>query len=147
MFNEHNIVEAVAAVMRIPGTPTSNVDNFHSGGLACALDITSGRLHKATYHGLNGKLERYSKHPTDHYQIEDFVLPNWNDAISLCIKSHHLFDNRLLIGWDICFSARGIIFIEANGQPCTDFIQRAYNMPITKMRMGEIFQYYLSLSN
>lgn len=119
------------------GRKGSFIDNGRSGGLFVGIDPQTGIL------GTDGVDEngiRYTAHPDSKVQFKGYQLPDWNSAISMCIKMAEEVSSVRMIGWDIAYTDQGWIVIEGNalteviGPQCTwlrgirDDIERFYKL-------------------
>ncbi|WP_221270545.1 sugar-transfer associated ATP-grasp domain-containing protein [Desulfurispira natronophila] len=143
IVNEKDTPEVVAAAFRMPSNPQSVVDNIHAGGFSSPIDITSGKLGKASFLGVSGNLGQLEIHPESNARIEDFTLPYWSEVIKLCKQAHTSFMPRMIIGWDICITEDGPIIIEGNAQPCPDHIQRVHRAPLGNERFGQLLAFHI----
>lgn len=115
-----------SSALRMP-TGNSEVDNFEAGGIAAGIDST-GRLKSAT--GKYGSNSYIDTHPDTDYRIKGEILTCWKQVIDLAKRSHDLISNAYSIGWDIAWTDRGAIIIEANTCWSSDLIQMAHNEPL-----------------
>ena len=143
MINENGVPECVGAVFRMPGSMHGIVDNSHQGGLAAPIEIDSGRLGQGSYLGNDGRLGFYDSHPCSGGKIVDFQLPLWTETLETCLSAHERLRPRVIIGWDVSICDDGPVLIEANGQPCTDILQRRNRSPLGNARFGEIISFHL----
>lgn len=142
--NEKGEAEAIIAVFRMPQNLSSDVDNFHAGGIASAVDLSSGRLGEASNLGVKKDcLGWLSKHPENGSQIEGTILPLWNELKEVACRAHTCFLPHKLIGWDICITNDGPVIIEANLQADTDILQRQHKMGLKNHRFGELILHHL----
>jgi len=100
------------------------VDNFHAGGVACAVSLGQGELGMASDLGADARLGWCLDHPTTGARISGTLLPYWDQVKSLGLRAHDAFTDRVLIGWDIAISDDGPIIIEGNRGPDLDIMQR-----------------------
>jgi hypothetical protein len=123
-LDEQNRPEAVAAVFRMSVGANRTVDNFHAGGVACAVSLGEGELGIASDLGADARLGWCVDHPTTGARISGTLLPYWDQVKSLGLRAHDAFNDRVLIGWDIAISDDGPIIIEGNRGPDLDIMQR-----------------------
>lgn len=87
------------------------VDNFHAGGIAAAVDVTTGKvITDAT--DLEGNTFEY--HPVSNKRIRDFQIPNWEKILDVCRHTYNMVENVNLIGWDFAITPDGVDLIEGN---------------------------------
>ena len=96
------------------GGGTDVVDNFHSGGMAAAIDLKTGEL---VTHAANMEGDTFIVHPVSGAKIKGFKIPFFDEAIQMvkdiCAKEG--VEGNL--GWDICITEKGPVLIEANRGP------------------------------
>ncbi len=99
-------------VLRMP-CGSKDVDNYAQGGLLSTINIETGMLGRAvTYLPYKGRFE-FDEHPDTHQKISGFRLPLWREMLEFAIESHKQF-RSLAVGWDVCYSEKGIYLIEGN---------------------------------
>lgn len=135
--------KAIAAAFRMPASTTSVVDNFHAGGIAAAVAIDTGKLSAATDIGLGADSAWHLLHPLTGAVIEGRTLPLWEETKRLASDAHHVFINRVVVGWDIAITPNGPVLIEANGFPDLDIIQRTSRMPLADSELGHLLAHHL----
>ena len=112
-------VSIVGAIIRI-GSKGACVDNYHSGGVAAAIDIDTGIIISKLV-DINNK--RYVLHPTNHIQIIGSKIPNFDELKKSVKQAALLFPTSRYIGWDICITESGFEYIEGNYNANPDLLQ------------------------
>ena len=97
-------------------------DNFSAGGIACAIDIDRGELLGSAV-GTDSLSERFDCHPDTGHLISGIALPQWDAAVSLCLRAHEQLVTSPAIGWDVGFTADGPVVIEGNLPFCGELAQ------------------------
>lgn len=140
-LNTDGVVNILFAVLRFSSNNTSNVDNFHAGGMvAGVIDLDKGKLGTASQMSIQEPGMRILKHPLSQKQIQDLVIPYWKEAIELVKKAHVIgFSERSFIGWDVAITNEGPILIECNGWPDNELIQTGYNTSLSHFNSFELF--------
>jgi glutathione synthase/RimK-type ligase-like ATP-grasp enzyme len=141
--NESGAYEVTNAAFRMPRVSGSAVDNFHAGGIASAVDITTGRLGAATDLGLSPNSGWFTTHPITGAAIEGRHLPLWREARALVERAHPHFSDFAVIGWDVAILEDGPCIIEANGAPDLDIIQRTMRAPLGNARLGKLMAWHV----
>lgn len=118
-FNDHGKPEILWMGLRI-GNGTNDVDNFHAQGMACAVDIQTGRL---VGNAVNKDGRHFEKHPISGIVFRDFQLPDFEKAKQLVLQACLESDKILVVGWDVAFSENGPVIIEGNRRPGFDLVQ------------------------
>lgn len=120
-FNDHGKSEILWLGQRV-GNGVNSVDNFHAQGVIVAVDMETGKL---VGNGTDKDNVEYEFHPTTGVRYDGFQLPDFEEAKALCLKGALESDKILVIGWDVAFSDKGPLIIEANRWPGFDVIQVA----------------------
>lgn len=110
--NTGSSVEVLNAVFRM-GRNGRYADNYSSGGINVDINLERGTLKKWALS--NPKLaERYDRHPNTGVVFEDFEIPFWKEVVESVKNAHSLFYGIHSIGWDVCITDYGPLFIEGN---------------------------------
>jgi hypothetical protein len=136
--DEHGGHEVTDASFRMAMNPKSPIDNFHAGGIAASVDLTTGRLGAASDLGLGPNFVWHEKHPVTGAQIAGRILPFWHEAMALTVEAHAAFSEWAVIGWDVAILDDGPRLIEGNKGPDVDVIQRSLRGPIGSGRFGQL---------
>jgi hypothetical protein len=143
--NEANEVEVTNAVLRMARNRDAVVDNFHAGGIAANVDISTGELGPATGGAWGGTTGGwFERHPETGAPIRGRRLPCWDDLIALVRRTHGVaFSDQVVIGWDVALLPDGPCLVEANKGPDLDIIQRVGDGPVGNERLGELLAFNL----
>lgn len=96
------------------------VDNFNSGGMVAPVNELTGEvIDKA----IDKKKNLYETHPQTGAKIKGFKFPDWSKAIQMCKEASKVVPQMGYIGWDVCFTPDGPIFVEGNEYPGHDIYQ------------------------
>lgn len=102
------------ATQRIGTSRSFPVDNVSSGGLACLIDIQTGRLGKASRVFMERPFRWIERHPESGIQFEGQVIPQWAEICSKTIGLAKTLPMIPYIAWDIALLDDGICIIETN---------------------------------
>ncbi|MCA3554824.1 sugar-transfer associated ATP-grasp domain-containing protein [Aestuariivirga sp.] len=142
--NEQGRAEATNAAFRMAiGNPV--VDNFHQGGLAAAVDLTTGVIGIASDIGIRPDVGWRDTHPVSGVRFAGRTLPHWPEVVALAVKAHEAFPERVVVGWDVAMLADGAMIIEGNGKPDLDIHQRAERAPAGESRIAHLLACNVSL--
>ncbi len=94
------------------GRKGSFVDNGGAGGILVGIDRKTGKLNTDGYDELN---VRYGVHPDSGLLFKGYQLPDWEQAIKMCIEMAEQIPRVKYIGWDLAYTDSGWIVIEGNG--------------------------------
>lgn len=132
-FTDGSSVTLLGGALRM-GCGDAITDNAGSGGIYASIDVSTGKLQSdaQNYHNIH-----YSNHPTTGQTIKGFQLPKWNEAVDLIKRMALKIKGTTLIAWDIAYSKRGWIMVEANENGDWSIIQS--NLQIGKKK--ELFKY------
>jgi hypothetical protein len=142
-LDEDNQPEVIAAMIRTSFGKNKTVDNLHAGGIGALVDLHSGALSKSSNLGSDARLGWFSDHPDTGATIDGRIVPYWNEAKHLAAAAHQHFDDRVVVGWDIAIVRDGPIFIEGNGNPDLDILQRFMPTGFRTHRFAQLLIHHL----
>ncbi|MCA0433201.1 MAG: hypothetical protein LCH46_08040 [Proteobacteria bacterium] len=121
---------------------TNNVvDNFHQGGLAAPVDLSTGTIGPASDIGRYPDIGWREIHPVSGAHFAGRELPFWKEAIALACEAGDAFPWRTAIGWDVAMLRDGPMIIEGNGKPDLDIHQRCERRPLGRQRIAELLAF------
>jgi len=112
-FYKDGIVENMFAMLRM-GVGESDVDNASTGGIFADVDLETGIV---VTPGMRRTGERYLLHPDSGVQIIGAQIPDWQELLECVRRMHLVFPKQKYIGWDIAYSDKGWVLVEANCEP------------------------------
>ena len=113
-------VRIMGAIFRT-GRIGHTVDNFHSGGYLCLIDVKTGTV---VTDAVNMRHEWIKKHPDSKLTYKGFKIPYWDKIVKAIEDAGCFVPGLRHIGWDIAVTDKGEIeFIEGNSMPNFDGIQ------------------------
>jgi Sugar-transfer associated ATP-grasp len=115
--------ELVIALLRMP-RGDAIVDNFAAGGIACPLDVETGRVLRAAV-DWKPMPEVFERHPDTGRKLIGLQLPGWATAVDLCLRAHEALETCPAVGWDVGFTEQGPVLVEGNvpfGIELTQFV-------------------------
>ncbi len=142
-LNESGDAEVTHAVMRMASNDRAVVDNFHAGGIAAGIDISTGRLGPATDMGVTAVTQWWDSHPVTGGAITGRTMPFWDEIRDVACLAHAAFPDQIAIGWDIALVDGGPKLVEGNKGPDLDIVQRVCREPIGNSRFGELMAYHI----
>ena len=137
-FGYNGKSEILFAAMRF-SDGTANVDNFHQGGMACLVDIETGKLVGKAF---NKNLEYFKYHPMTEMEFDGFQIPNWDKVKKLVLEASLVNKNIHVVGWDVAVTKDGATFIEGNRRPGFDLVQ-----VLSKRGRKDIMRHCLDIIN
>lgn len=143
-LNENNEPEVMTAMIRASFGANRTVDNLHAGGIGTLVDVDTGTLGKASNLGADARLGWFSEHPDTGAPIDGITVPAWEEVKRQAVAAHRAFDDRVVIGWDISVLEDGPIFIEGNGNPDLDILQRFMPIGLREHRFASLLAHHLT---
>jgi hypothetical protein len=135
--------DVMAAMIRMSFGKNRTVDNLHAGGIGALVDVATGSLSKASNLGSDARLGWFSQHPDTGQPIEGKIIPFWEEAKAAAVNAHRHFGDRVVVGWDIAILEDGPIFIEGNGNPDLDILQRFMRIGFREHALAELLAFHL----
>jgi hypothetical protein len=111
--------EILYAAIRI-GNGTSEVDNFHKGGMGVAINTKDGKLKG---NAIDKDLNEYKKHPVTGTYFNKFEIPYWKETKKLVLDAAKVNQNIKVVGWDVAITKNGPVLVEGNRRPGFDLVQ------------------------
>lgn len=126
-------VHIIGVTWRI-GVGGATMDNAGSGGIYASVDPKYGFVQTDA---INYKGEHFNLHPDTNIQIVGYKFPKWNEAVSMIYDMAMNIKGTTLVSWDIAYSDKGWVMVEANDNGDWSIIQS--NQKIGKK--AELFSY------
>ncbi len=115
-------IEIIHPVLRV-GRGRNIVDNSHSGGISCGVDIETGIITSAA--DANGL--RYETHPDTGVRLIGYSVPDWQEAKALAIELAGILPDNKYTGWDLAHTKDGWVMQEGNDRGDFDIFQLTSN--------------------
>jgi Sugar-transfer associated ATP-grasp len=141
--NERGEPEATNVAFRMAVGSNSVVDNFHQGGLATKVDMSTGSIGEASDIGIKPGMGWRDMHPVSGVTFKGRRLPDWQAVLDLACEAHCAFPNRVMVGWDVAMLEDGPMIVEGNGKPDLDIHQRVERGPLGDQRIAELVVFNL----
>lgn len=93
------------------GVGNAVMDNAGAGGIYASVNPVHGFVQTDA---MNYRGEHYSIHPNSKVRIIGYQLPEWGEALSLIKAMATKVKGTTLIAWDIAYSDKGWLMVEAN---------------------------------
>ena len=103
-------VHVMFATVRFGGDEKP-VDNIHSGGVTCEIDLDTGCL---AGRGWNLRGESFMRHPRSGVILPGLRIPRWPEVLELVTAAARKLPEVGYIGWDVAVSDDGLCLIEGN---------------------------------
>ena len=124
----------VSCIVRVGGK-NSDVDNYHSGGIAYPLDADTGVVCGAGYDIMGNE---YLYHPATGEKAIGFTIPNWQELKKFVFGACQVVKEARLIAWDVAVLSDGFDMIEANYDGDPGLMQS----PHKQGKLNEIKRHY-----
>lgn len=112
-LNKEGELSLIFSVLRI-GVAGKNTDNWHTGGLAAAIDPATGILGAGLIRQDFPRGGWHSAHPDTGVVFKGQPIPDWDKIVALVYRAAPLAPFVRTIGWDVAATPEGPVFIEAN---------------------------------
>lgn len=106
-------VTVLAAALKICSGHTA-ADNLLKGNLVAPIDLVNGEL-GVGHRIVDGLPHECPRHPVTNAPIAGLTLPDWPRALALVRTGHEHLSFNGILGWDVGFTEKGPVVIEANG--------------------------------
>lgn len=132
----------IAAIQRIGCKESIPVDNAHSGGLTCSIELDTGRISYgiARLGKMENRMKKFDFHPDTDSRISGKVIPNW-DAIKtevLALTNNVPYLN--FVAWDVLLTEEGFCIIEGNASSGCGIFQMEHG--VRDSALGDIYRSY-----
>ncbi|MFN4291459.1 MAG: sugar-transfer associated ATP-grasp domain-containing protein [Permianibacter sp.] len=114
LIERDGVIVPTHALLRV-GRAGSQVDNTTSGGLACTIDMATGRLQEGL--DLRRPHQRILQHPDSGVMLSGRQVPFWPEALVLGVKALSVFPHMRFAGIDVAITPTGPAMIELNVMP------------------------------
>ena len=121
VIDKHKELHIIAALLRM-GNGKAITDNYHDGGMACPIDIETGKL-KSTAYGMNNF--SCTVHPYSGIKFEGYEIKDFKTCCELVRKIAFIEPEARYVGWDFAITQNGIELLEGNIPPGEDITQIA----------------------
>jgi hypothetical protein len=113
-IQQDGVFQVRGAFLRV-GRAGSQVDNTSQGGLACPIDIESGRIVSALEVSL--RRDEHARHPDTGALLVGTVIPFWPEVVELAAAALSVFPRMVFAGLDVAIGCDGPYVIELNVYP------------------------------
>lgn len=114
------------------------VDNLENDGLACPVDMKTGKICGIAH---TSALINYEEHPYTGVKLVGYQLPFIPEAVKLVKKAAMEEPKMRYLGWDVAITPDGPAIIEANNYPGYDFSQLPEHTPDRVGTLAKIRKY------
>lgn len=104
----------LGAFLRV-GRAGSEVDNTSRGGLACPINLETGRIREAI--DLSPMRRTHETHPDSGAALPGTGIPHWPQCVALAENALRVLPGAVFAGLDIAVSVEGPVVVEYNVEP------------------------------
>lgn len=102
------------------GDGSSEVDNFHAGGMSAVVDFDTGEL---VGDAVNKQNVWFERHPLSGIKFDGYKLPNWDMAREMVLNAALQNQKIHCVGWDVAITPEGCTLVEGNRRAGFDAVQ------------------------
>lgn len=102
-----------SAVIKIPRIDNVADNYWRNGNMLGAIDTESGTI-KRIVTGIGPDIRQVRSHPDTGAVLIGRILPNWEDAVSMCLRAAGSLPGIKTQSWDIGLTASGPVALEVN---------------------------------
>lgn len=118
-FKQKDEIKIIGVTWRI-GSGKAIMDNAGAGGMFAVVNPENGFVETSAR---RYNTEEYYIHPDSHIVIPGFQLPKWNEAKDIINRLALAFPEATIVSWDLCYSNKGWMMVEANDNGDWSIIQ------------------------
>jgi hypothetical protein len=105
--------KVIATVWKV-ATGGSMADNYwEPGNLIGPIDPQTGVVGR-TFTGLGREIRHVDTHPDTGRTLPGFELPDWRQAVELCLSATGAIPKLPMQAWDVALTSRGPVLLEVN---------------------------------
>jgi len=121
VIDKNKELHIIAALLRM-GNGIAITDNYHDGGMACAIDMDAGRM-RGMAKGMF--CASYDVHPYSKIVFDGYLIPDFFKCMDAIKELAFIVPDARYVGWDIALTPDGIELLEGNIPPGEDITQIA----------------------
>lgn len=121
--NRQKVNTILMIAHRFGNSVSNGVDNTSSGGMACSVNIQTGRLSKAYSFHHEPFLGWHTHHMDTGTKIENATIPDWKTKLNQIQALVSNLDFLEYAGMDLAFTVSGLKVIEINSLPESKLMQ------------------------
>lgn len=121
VIDQNKQLHIIASLLRM-GDGNAITDNYHDGGMACAIDLETFKMRGNAY-GMNCK--EYREHPYSKIVFDGYQLNNIDKCVEMVKEIAFMEPEARYVGWDFAITPNGIELLEGNIPPGEDITQIA----------------------
>lgn len=121
LIDREGILHILAALLRM-GNGRAVTDNYHDGGMACPIDVVTGRMRGKAY-GMD--CIEHEIHPYSGIRFDGYKVDHFEDCLNAVRELAFLEPEARYVGWDFAITPDGIDLLEGNIPPGEDITQIA----------------------
>ncbi len=104
------------------GNGKAHTDNYHDGGMACPIDVYTGKLVGKAY---SMNCAEYTTHPMSGIHFDGYKVTGFDTCLDMIKEIVKMNLEARYVGWDFAVTPHGIELLEGNIPPGEDITQIA----------------------
>jgi hypothetical protein len=121
VIDKNKELHIIASLLRM-GNGNALTDNYHDGGMACAIDLKNGCMRGDAY-GMF--CHKYSIHPFSKVKFDGYKLDGFEEWVKIIKEVAMVEPSARYVGWDLAVTRNGLELLEGNIPPGEDITQIA----------------------
>ena len=89
----------------------------------------------------------FKQHPDTGFRFEGFQMPKWDEAMKTIRQMATYIKGTTLIAWDIAFSTKGWVMVEANENGDWSIIQSNKKIGLKQQLFGYMDDFFKTVSS
>ena len=139
-FTDGQKVRVIGTIWRV-GSGDAIKDNAGAGGMYAFINPQTGIVETDA---INYCGKHYKHHPDTGVRFEGFQMPRWDEAMETIRQMATYIKGTILIAWDIAFSTKGWVMVEANENGDWSIIQSNKKIGLKQQLFGYIDDFFNS---
>ena len=137
---EPQVTHGILRILRRfePAWPDSPDDDW-----GCAINLQTGVLGMMTGDAPATCTKWFADHPVTGERVYGRRLEGWHEIAQTALEAHRIFDDRVLVGWDIGWTPEGVRILEGNQNPDFSYFQRVYRTPVGRSPLAPLLNAHL----
>lgn len=135
-------VNIIGVTWRI-GSGNSVMDNAGAGGMFAVVNPENGFVETSAR---RYNTEEYYIHPDSGVVIPGFQLPKWEEAKEMIKELALSFPEAVIVSWDLCYSNKGWMMVEANDNGDWSIIQSNKKIGLKPLLYALMDKYFAARS-
>ena len=142
-FTDGQTVRVIGTTWRV-GSGDAIKDNAGAGGMYAFVNPQTGIVETDA---INYCGKTFKQHPDTGVRFEGFQMPKWDEAMKTIRQMATYIKGTTLIAWDIAFSTKGWVMVEANENGDWSIIQSNKKIGLKQQLFGYMDDFFKNSSH